>query len=288
MSPAVPLALLSMLGFGTAFVLTQFGLRWMPPWLGAAFSIPTSTLLFWLLAPRSLDLAHADIGAAILFACVGVFFPAAVTLLNFESNRLMGPTVSGAVSGMAPLFAVLLAMILLGEMLRPAQAFGIAAIVGGVMLMSRGEPGESRRWPRWMLILPLAAAAIRGAVQPIIKVALARWPDPIAAVVLGYTVSAVVLIMAARVRSGATPAKIDRRGVLWFAAVGVCNGLAVLSLYAALGRGSVALVSPIVASYPLVTLLLSRAVLKHERIGGELMTGVCVTVAGVVLLIATR
>jgi hypothetical protein len=40
------LALASMFGFGAGFVLTQFGLRWMQPWLGVAFSIPTSTLLF--------------------------------------------------------------------------------------------------------------------------------------------------------------------------------------------------------------------------------------------------
>ena len=40
-----------MFGFGTGFVLTQFGLRWMLPWLGVAISIPTSTLLFWCLEP---------------------------------------------------------------------------------------------------------------------------------------------------------------------------------------------------------------------------------------------
>jgi len=48
---AIFLALASMFGFGAGFVLTQFGLRWMQPWLGAAISVPTSTLLFWCLAP---------------------------------------------------------------------------------------------------------------------------------------------------------------------------------------------------------------------------------------------
>jgi hypothetical protein len=44
-------ALASMSGFGAGFVLTQFGLRSMLPWVGVAISIPTSTLLFWCLAP---------------------------------------------------------------------------------------------------------------------------------------------------------------------------------------------------------------------------------------------
>jgi drug/metabolite transporter (DMT)-like permease len=112
---AVVLALVSALGFGAAFVFTQFALKTMPPWLGAAFSVPTSTLLFWCLGAFLVDPAKADMGAAALFAGVGLFFPATVTLLNFESNRLMGANVAGAMSGLAPIFAVLLALVLLAR-----------------------------------------------------------------------------------------------------------------------------------------------------------------------------
>ena len=94
---AVFLGLFSAFAFGAAFVLTQFALRWMLPRLGAAFSVPTSTVLFWCLAPFLIDPAEVDLKAAGLFACVGLLFPAAVTLLNFESNRLMGPNIAGAV-----------------------------------------------------------------------------------------------------------------------------------------------------------------------------------------------
>jgi hypothetical protein len=95
---AVLLALSSTFGFGAAFVLTQVALRWMPPWLGAAVSVPTSTLLFWCLAPLLVDITKADVQAAVLFMCVGLLFPATVTLLNFESNSLMGPNIAGAIS----------------------------------------------------------------------------------------------------------------------------------------------------------------------------------------------
>src|SRR5215472_1636506 len=131
----------------------------------------------------------------------------------------------------------------------------------------------------------MAAAAIRGAVQPVIKLGLEHWPSPIAAVVIGYTISSAVLIFAAFVRNRKPVRRFDPRGVLWFAAVGLCNGLAVLSLYAALGRGPVTLVAPLVASYPLVTLLLSFVFLKHEHIGPQLVAAVAVIVSGVVLLI---
>jgi len=282
---AVLLALVSTLGVGAGFVFTQFALRRMPPWLGAAFSVPTSTLLFWCLAPVSIDLSQADFGATLIFAGIGLFFPAAVTLLNFESNRLMGANIAGAVSGLAPVFAVLLALILLGENLHTTQWLGLAAIVGGVMLLYRRRQRTSPIPSFWLLSLPLAAAAIRGGVQPVIKLGLQRWPNPLAAVVIGYTISSVVLILAALVRNRGLPRAIDRRGVGWFAIVGICNGLGVLSTYAALGHGPIALVSPLVASYPLVTALLGHLLLKEEPISGQLAVAVAATVGGVVLLI---
>jgi drug/metabolite transporter (DMT)-like permease len=257
----------------------------MPPWLGAAVSVPTSTVLFWCLAPFLVDITKADLQAAILFICVGLLFPATVTLLNFESNKLMGPNIAGAISGLAPVFAVLLALALLGESIHVLQLFGIAAIVAGVMFMYGERRQNLQRWSSWMLSLPLAAAVIRGAVQPVIKLGLEHWPSPVAAVVIGYTISSAILIFAAFARDPRLVRRFDGRGALWFAAVGLCNGSAVLSLYAALGRGPVALVAPLVASYPLVTLLLSFVFLKHEHIGPQLVAAVAVIVGGVVLLI---
>ena len=284
---AVALAPFSTFGFGAAFVLTQFALRWMPPRVGGAFSIPTSTLLFWCLAPFSIDPAEVDLNAASLFAVIGLLFPAAVTLLNFESNRLVGPNIAGAVAGLAPLFAVLLALILLGEPLRFWQLFSIATVVTGVALMYSGRWQGFTVRGHWLLALPLGAAAIRGFVQPVVKLGLERWHNPIAAVVIGYTVSSALLIIVALVSCRTPEKRFDRRGALWFAAVGLCNGSAVLSMYAALGHGPVALVSPLIAAHPLVTLLLSLRFLKRERVNARLIAAVATTVCGVILLLVS-
>jgi len=133
----------------------------------------------------------------------------------------------------------------------------------------------------------LSASAGRGLVQPIIKLGLEWWPNPIAAVVISYTVSSAILVIAARLRSvnGGT---FDRRGARWFAAVGIRNGLAVLAMYAALGRGAVTVVSPLIASYHLVTLGLSRLFQKHEPVGTLLIAGGAVTVGDHMLMRAAR
>jgi drug/metabolite transporter (DMT)-like permease len=273
-----------MFGFGAGFVLTQFGLHRMQPWLGVAISIPTSTLLFWCLAPFFVDPSAGSLKAIVLFACVGLFFPGAAALLNFESNRLLGPNIAGALSSLTPVLALLLAIAILGERVRGPQLLGLAAIVVGIGLMYRVHINFTS-CSFWLVGLPLASAVIRGLIQPIVKFGFEWWPSPIAAVVVSYTVSSAVLIWSALVRAGGTIPDIDHHGALWFAAVGLCNGLSVLAMYAALECGPVTVVSPLIAGYPLVTLLLSRAFLKKEDVGPQLIGGVTGAVGGVVLLL---
>src|ERR1700730_14661704 len=155
-----------MFGCGAGFVLTQFGLRWMPPWVGVSIIIPTSTLLFWCLAPFFVDPSDGDVKAVALFACVGLVFPGAAALLNFESNRLMGPNIAGALSSLTPVFAVILAIVILGERIRLPQLVALAALVIGVSLMYRVHVTLSAR-SLWLMALPVTSSAIRGVIQPV-------------------------------------------------------------------------------------------------------------------------
>jgi drug/metabolite transporter (DMT)-like permease len=279
----IALAALSAAGFGAALVTTHSGLKTMDASTGAKVSIPTATLLFWMLSPY-LDLAGWQAAAIGIFALVGLFFPAAVTLLTFEANRRLGPTVTGTVGSSAPLFAVLGAAAFLGEPLGARELLATALIVlGSVALMGRQQAGADGR-PRSDLWLPWTSAALRALAQVLSKAGLALWPNPFAAALIGYTVSSAVVWCTALGGRG-TPLVFTRSGVAWFAATGALNGAAVLLLYHALSAGPVYLVSPIVATYPLFTLMLNAVVLREERYSLRLLVGVALTVAGVVLLL---
>jgi drug/metabolite transporter (DMT)-like permease len=281
----IVLALCAAFVFGLALVLTQFGLRYVSPGHGALVSIPTSGVLLWLLSPFLLDWRGWDPCAAGIFVVVGLLFPAVVTLLTFEANRRMGPSMSGALSNLTPIFAVVPAALFLGEVPRPVQSLGIATIVAGVVTLSIDRRWLGVPWSYWAAALPLGAAAVRGVTHPITKLGLASWPSPFAATLIGYTMSGIVVASVARARGG-WPAKYSRAALAWFACVGTCNVLGVLALYAALARGPVILVSPLVATYPLVTLAFSAILFRSARINVPLVAGVALTVAGVVLLVA--
>ena len=284
MDPSTALALLASAFLGTAVVLANVGLRYLDPARGALVSIPSTTLLFLLLALFLFRGEGWNATAFAIFAAVGLIFPALVTFLNFASNRLTGPTVAGTISSTTPLFAVLGAMLFLGEPLKPAAAAGTAAIVLGMIALTARGSGPPRAWAAWVVLLPLAGAAIRGGAQAAVKGGLVLWPNPFVAALVGYCVSSATIFAANRAWVPRASAPLDRRGIYWFMAVGVCNGLGVLAMYAALNAGQVSVVSPLVATYPLFTLALSAIFLQEEKFGPRVLLGVALTVAGVVVL----
>jgi drug/metabolite transporter (DMT)-like permease len=284
-SLAITLAITSAVFLGAALVLTQFGLKYVAPLPGAAISIPSFTLAFICISPLLLHGETIVWSAVPIFAAVGIVFPAVLTLLTFEGNRLLGPVITGALGNLSPLVAVAFAVVLLNEPLRALQLVGLVVIVAGIVIITVTRPQDVRNWRHWTLLLPLGAAALRGFTQPVIKIGLGEWPSPIAAGLTGYIVSALVVLTVARIRTGRFIATAPLRGRLWFAAVGMSNGVGVLLMYMALSNGPVSLVAPLVATYPLMTVGLSALMLGKVEGAARLAAGTALTVAGVVLLL---
>ena len=199
---AIALAFMSAFCYGGGLVLTQLGLRGMAPMAGAAISVPTATVLMVVTAAFTL-VGHPIVWAALpIFIAVGVVYPGFVTLLTFEANRVLGPVITGTLGNLAPIFAVALAFAILGEPLRPLQLAGLAVIVLGVVILTVSRGGGDN-WRSWFLLLPLAGAALRGIVQPTIKLGLEIWPSPFAATLVSYLVSSIVVLGAGACGSSA-------------------------------------------------------------------------------------
>ena len=284
---SIGFAVLSSLCFGIALVTGRVGLRALDARAGAAISIPAATLLFIIAAPFALDIDGFDGRAALMFAAVGLFFPAIVTLLTFRSNELLGPTLTSAVSGTAPLFALLAAGLLLGEQIPAQAAVSVAGVVAGIALLSWQKNAVRRRFVGWSLLWPLAGAVVRGLAQVGAKAGLLIWASPFAAGLIGYVVSSATVVGADRLRQS-TKQRLTGRGIAWFAGTGILNGSAVLLMYAALSTAPVWTVAPIVAAYPLITALVGAAVLHDEKLSLHVVAGAAITVAAIVYLVSSH
>src|SRR5882672_4539655 len=129
MTAAAFLALAAALCFAIALILTQYGLRTMPSWRSPLYSIGGSMIVAWMMAAIFVDPAGFNLKAALIFAGVGVVFPVTASILSVRSNEKLGPAVAGAVGNISPLFAVLGAVIFLGERLSLVQTAGLALVV---------------------------------------------------------------------------------------------------------------------------------------------------------------
>jgi drug/metabolite transporter (DMT)-like permease len=284
MSVAALLALAAALLFAVALVLQQYGLRTLPSWRSPLYSIGSSMVVGVVLAVIFVDPAGFQPRAAAIFAAVGLIYPVGSSILSVRSNERLGPAIAGAVSNVTPIFAVLGAVLFLDERLGLGRLVGLALVVAGVALLALRRGAGHRQWPLWVLGLPLAGALVRGSVQPAIKTGLALWPEPMAAAAIGYIVSTImILLLVGRRAVRAGPA--DGRGILWFTGVGLCNGGATFLLYAALGLGSITVVAPLVALFPLIAVVLSLVFLREERLHALGLLGIGVSVVGVILLL---
>jgi drug/metabolite transporter (DMT)-like permease len=282
---AILLAMTATIFLGGGLVLTQFGLRHIHPLSGAAISIPSFTLCFLLASPFLLHGETIVWSAVPIFAAVGLVFPALLTLITFSSNRALGPVVTASLGNIAPLFSVLLAVVLLGEPLRLWQFAGLLTIVAGVLVITVTRTQDIRNWRTWVLLLPLGAAVLRGIIPPVIKIGLDIWPSPLAAGLTGYILSTVTVLTVERVRNGRFIVQGPLPGRLWFALTGICNGVGTLLMYAAIGAGRISVVVPIIAAYPMVTVGLNMLVFGRTQGAMRLAAGAAITVAGVVLIL---
>ena len=284
----VGLALAAACLLGVALVLGQQGLRRIEPLTGAAISLPSATALLCLLFAARFDPAAWNSEAAGYFALSGVLFPAAVTLLGFEANRRVGPVLTASIGNLSPVFAVALAALLLGELPQPLQWLGLLIIALGLLVLLRApRSGGPVQGPLWLAVgFAVLGAAIRGFVQPVAKLGLVLWPDPLAAAAIGYVVS-VTMIFSACLVLRRPVLQLRRPGAPWFVGLGACNGAAVLCMFSALQMGEVAIVAPLVATFPLFTLVIGWIALRQRENLPRMLIGAGLTVIGVICLVAT-
>lgn len=282
---AILLAMASATFLGAGVVITQFGLRHVNPLSGAAISIPAFTLVFLCASPFLLAGETIVWSAVPIFVAVGLIFPAILTIVSFASSRALGPVVTASLGNIAPLFSVLLAVVVLHEPLRFWQFVGLVVIVGGILIITVTRTRDVANWRTWSLLLPLAAALLRGVVPPVIKIGLDIWPSPLAAALTGYIFSTVTVLAVERFRNGHFIVRTSWAGRAWFAANGICNGIGTLLFYAAIGAGPIALVAPLVATFPMVTVGLSALVFGRVEAGFQRVAGAMLTVLGVVILL---
>jgi len=163
-----------------------------------------------------------------------------------------------------------------------AQWAGIAAVLGGIVLLAR-EPGAGRRTPLAAGVVLALVAALAFGLFIVGLDAAADGSVPWTIVTARGTSTALALVLALGASVSIRP---PARLVPAIAAVGVFDTTANVLVAFATTKGSAGIVAVLSALYPVVTIVLARVVLgerldRPRRLGGVLaLAGAAVVAAG--------
>lgn len=284
---AAAIALLVSINYGFANHIQHIALDYMDVRSGTLVNIATTAVLFWALSPFFLSpqtLLSPSIG---FFALAGLIVPALSITFATLSVKIIGPGLTSGLAATSPVFAMAVAVAVLGEIVTSRILLGTVIVIGSVMMIAFRTKGAGAAWPLWALGLPLAAAAARGIAHPLVKLGLAGVPSPMTATLVSASVSLIVLAILQAASGRALPRFTGRavRGYVWFALCGVLNGIGLLGLAVALQLGDVVVVAPIVATTPAFTLLLGYFVFRRETVTRSAIAAIALIFIGAVLII---
>jgi drug/metabolite transporter (DMT)-like permease len=211
------------------------------------------------------------------YALAGLLAPGMSQLLFTFAIRSVGASRTSVVVGAAPLVAVAVAFIVLGEPVTAPLVVGAVAIVGGgIALVAERRPEHLRASGLVLAALCTLLFAARDNLVRHLSGTSAVPPTVAAATTL--LVGALVAYAYARRPPGPAALRI-------FAPAGVCFGLSYVCLFEAYYRGRVSVVSPLVATETLWGVGLSVLLLRRsELVGRRLLAGAVLIVAGGVLI----
>ncbi len=293
MGLAIAFALLGALGFSSGLIMVRIATQWIAPATATFYGVLSGAVVVQALA-WSIHWSKADalswpiLGWLVIIAALA--YPIA-RVFNYTAVSMVGASRATPMGAIQPLFALVLSTIILGEAPTTIGAIGTVSVVAGLVLVIKGgaatrdeNSGTSVRSLGYFLA---AGAAIAFAIRDTISRSLVSDTlSPLIAAAFALTIGAAMLFTFTyrdAIRSIRTvPPK-----YLWMcAAIGVLQGLAVTAVFLALSRAPVTAVSPLIASSPIITLVLAHIFLQRlERINSMLVAGTLLSVGGIIAVI---
>jgi DME family drug/metabolite transporter len=281
----VPLLALTaaFLGAGATILIRQ-GLRGSDPYTGFWINVIVGAVASWIAVAATGGPGPVTATALAFFVLAGLVGTVAGRLLRFIAIERVGASVSTAIVNLNPLIATLLAIALLGEHVTVPIVTGTIVITLGTILLSMS--GRQLGFHPRLLVFPLLSATCFGMVSILRKLGLGG-AGPVIGMALNVTTAAVAFtaFMLASRQHGALICR--GRPLVYFAAAGLMENIAVFLNIVALGMGTVSVVTPLYGTSPIFTLLLSFFFLRGiERLSGRLVIGTVLIVVGIYLLTA--
>jgi len=233
--------------------------------------------------------------AVSVFAISGALTTFLGRIALFKSFREIGPIRGSAIKSSAPLFTIIFAVIFLQEVIRMLPFIGILFVlvglgIQGYYLLRQSSIDVNKKDVNLKhgYFLALFSAIVFGVGQAIRKPGMEALPDPVFGAFIGSG-AALAMILLSEWKKGVLKETVTNQITsfnLYYLFSGLLTSVAMLSFFIAMLYMQVSYVVAIAASEPLITILLSKIILKkQESIAYHSIFSAFVVFSGVLIII---
>ena len=271
-------------------------------------NISFSALVFAVRFPLRAEPLRWDSWGFVLFVLAGVFATYLGRWFNMESIVRLGPAKTSAFQVSSPLFALVFALVFLGERLSLQALVAMLLTASGLLLVSLPRarattegttvlpaPGirdRVRAGIRSTLASTVAMAVGSSAAYAIGNVlrgaAVRQWNEPVLGALIGALAGIALhfVFASGHVEVVRNLRRADRRGVLLFGLSGVLTIVAQMCVFVAMVHSPIAVVALITLCTPVVVFPLSYFLLgNNEGITARTIAGAILTIGGIAMII---
>ena len=293
MAIAVAFAFLAALGFSCGYIFIRVGTQRVSAPTATFFGVFTGAVLVNIVAfaVNLPDIKALEPVAFAWFALIGVMSYPVARLLQYTAISMVGASRTAPMNSTQPLFAMALGISLLGERPNLMVTLGTPMIVCGLILVvltgwannASDRVGSIRKLGYLLALGAALTFASRDTISRYVVVAVA---PPLVTVAFALTIGSILLFALTYRDVVNSLRQLPGRYVMFCGLAGLCQGVAIASIFMALSRAPVTVVSPINASSPLITLALAHIFLQRlESISPLLVVGTLLSVSGVVVVV---
>jgi len=277
-------AMFSAMGWAGDSVLVRLGVRRSNIFAAMLMSYLVSVTCIWTYLVATTPLVFLSSPAMVYFLISGCLQPLFARALFYEGITRIGVARAGPLRGAEPLFATIIAVVLLHERPGIMVYLGTALIMGSLWLIS-GSQGGAAKWRLVDAALPLGAGLVSAISQTLRKEGLKILPNPFVATAIVTSTSLALLISLILLTKRVNLLRMPRQSFLFFVAAGCVAVSAQVTNFIAIGQGDLSVIIPLLNTTPLFTVLFSGLFLRSlETLSPRIVVGASLMVGGVVLI----
>lgn len=221
------------------------------------------------------------------FVCSGIIGTGIGRILNYNGIRKLGASINSGLISFNPVFASVIALLLLDETYSHFQILAVVTSSIGLLLIAYSGGGDKQGWRKVWILLPLCGAFAYGFGAVLRRYGLQMDViDPILATGINELSALFVVSMYVSLKSNENFFEVFDMKYTYLIIGAILNTCGILSLFVSLNQGPVVIGTTLSSLSAVVSLIITSIYMRDiEEVNKRQIAGTLITVISVVIVV---